>query len=266
MHFAPLILLSVVAGLANADAVLTIDKNIIVAPLDNLVDEHTPRAFPPNRDVNKSGLKGDDDDGDDEFIVIRRKPQQPALASGKAKPEQDRPSNKPRKAEQAQGDKAKQEPEEQLEREDGQSKEPRKEEQPKEDKANQQAKEQQHHKKPHHDCPVCTLKPKPEPKKCEFYVTHELVPACEAQAACERVGLKLADLRTDNWERAAKAMFEGVGPNGYGWVHSWNDDAYPQAPCVAFYTGLTERGGAINVPVSCLLPRPALCQRGIRFH
>lgn len=115
--------------------------------------------------------------------------------------------------------------------------------------------------------PTTTRCPKPtEHCKKEFAVTCEKVKACDAQAACAQMGMKLADLRSDNWDRAVKAMFAGIGPNEYGWVHSWNDDLYLQAPCIALYTGLTDLGGAVNVPLSCYEPRHALCQRGIRHH
>lgn len=97
-------------------------------------------------------------------------------------------------------------------------------------------------------------------------ITPQRVPSCEAHQACERMGMKLAQLRSDNWDRATRSLFKAVGPNQYAWIHSWNEDTYQQAPCVALYTGLTEIGGAVNVPQSCKEPRHALCQRGIRHH
>ena len=89
----------------------------------------------------------------------------------------------------------------------------------------------------------------------------EQVPACEAEAACARLGMQLARLNDYNWERGTTALFSGIGPLNHGWIRAWNGDSYVTAPCIALYTGSTSKGGSVNVPPSCQARNHALCQR-----
>jgi hypothetical protein len=86
------------------------------------------------------------------------------------------------------------------------------------------------------------------------------VPFCEAEQACRALGLKLANLTNENFLAATEAAFRCSGDFSQTWIKSWYSDTYENS-CLVLSTGATAPGGAINVPNSCGIDLPVLCQR-----
>lgn len=85
------------------------------------------------------------------------------------------------------------------------------------------------------------------------------VPFCEAHKVCESYDLQLAELDIFNFLDATDVAFQCAGPFSKSWVNSWSENDYGHA-CLALSTGVAAPGGNINIPDSCDLKLPVLCQ------
>lgn len=94
-----------------------------------------------------------------------------------------------------------------------------------------------------------------------FTIISTPVPFFAAAKACRSFGLRLADINIENFMDATNLAFQCSGAFSQTWVKSYWGNTYGGS-CLAVSTGNAAPGGSINVPQSCEVTLPVLCQEG----